>query len=43
MANLGDFGSIIHEAIGDMPGKLGSATDGLKSFFGGFHDLVRRT
>ena len=43
MSSLADFGSIISDAIGDMPSKLGSATDGLKSLFGGFDSLVRRT
>ena len=43
MADLGDFGSVIREAVGDMPEKLKVASDGFKSIFGGFSDMVRKT
>ena len=43
MAGIGDFASIISGAVGDMPDKLKSASDGFKGLFVGFNDLVRRT
>ena len=40
---MGDFISIMTEAVSDMPEKLKVATDGFRGLGAGFHDLVRRT
>ena len=43
MVGIGDFASIVSGAVGDMPDKLKSASDGFKGLFVNFNDLVRRT
>tara|TARA_Y100000310_G_C20515518_1_gene730977 strand:- start:892 stop:1020 length:129 start_codon:yes stop_codon:yes gene_type:complete len=40
---MGDFISIMSEAVSDMPDKLKVASDGFKELFVGFNDLVRKT
>ena len=43
MAGIGDFASMVAGAMGDMPGKMKTASDGFKGLFVGFSDLVRKT